>query len=189
MTIRRVQPPRRRSCLSRVVVLVWLAVAVVGCYVLLLRPYISSYIGQQLAEQAVGSTAPDAAAALPTVVAALPPGQFTVSEQQANDFLQDNSAGVPQVESVTIHFVPGQVQADVRAAGTNNRVTMGLAVQNGRIVVVDPRIDGPLEAFVAPEQLVDRLATRLNNELAAQGKPPTEVRIEQGRIVVTLKGE
>lgn len=191
MTTRRVQPRRRRGCLGTIVVLVWVAVAVVIAYILLIRPYVSAYIGDQLAERFGG---PDAGvglpagseAALPTIVAALPPGQFTVTEGQANDYLQTNATGVSQVESVQVHFVPGQIQADVRAAGTNNRVTLGLAVTNGKIVVVDPRINGPLEAFVAPEQLVAGLTTRLNNELAAQGKPPTEVRIEEGQIVVVL---
>ena len=44
----------------------------------------------------------------------------------------------------------------------------------------------PLEALIAPEQLISGLTDRFNQELAAQGKLPASILIEQEQIVIML---
>ncbi len=65
---------------------------------------------------------------------------------------------------------------------------MGLAVQNNRIIAVNPQLDGPLEQFIALPELTRSLEKQLNDQLALQGRKITAVRVEQGAIVINVEG-
>jgi hypothetical protein len=181
--------PRRRSggCFEKLLVVVWIVVIFIAVYLLLVRPLISTYIGGQILEQVAGTQQLDQVSqTIPDVVSALPLGQLVISEQQANEFAQSNSTLMQQIDALEVHFVPGQVQADLVIRGLSNQITFGLEARNGKVEVVDPRINGPLEALIAPEQLISGLTDRFNQELAAQGKLPASILIEQEQIVIML---
>jgi hypothetical protein len=181
--------PRRRSggCFEKLLVVVWIVVIFIAVYLLLVRPLISTYIGGQILEQVAGTQQLDQVSqTIPDVVSALPLGQLVISEQQANEFAQSNSTLMQQIDALEVHFVPGQVQADLVVRGLRNQITFGLEARNGKVEVVDPRINGPLEALIAPEQLISGLTDRFNQELAAQGKLPASILIEQEQIVIML---
>lgn len=195
--------PRRRSrngCLALLVALVWIILLAVVGYRYWLRPQVSEYVGRQIAEQvgAAGQGATPAqpqqqieqgaAQVLPTAVAALPSGELRVSEEQANSYLAERADSLKPIESATVHFVPDEVQVDLRAAGISSTARMGLAVQNGRIIAVEPRMDGPLGQFIALPDLARALEQQLNGQLASQGRRVTEARVEQGALVVTIDG-
>ena len=197
--------PRRRSrngCLALVVVLVWIILLAVIGYRYWLRPQISQYVGRQIAEQ-VGpaasgqssdATAPQqqieqgAAQVLPTAVAALPSGELRVTDEQANAYLAERADSLKPIESATVRFVPDEVQVDLRAAGISSTARMGVAIQNGRIIAVDPQLDGPLGQLIALPDLTRALEQQLNDQLAAQGRRITAARVEQGALVVTIEG-
>ena len=192
--------PRRRSrngCLALLVALVWIILLAVIGYRYWLRPQISQYVGRQIAEQvgqAGDATPPQqqieqgAAQALPTVVAALPSGELRVTDAQANAYLAERADSLKPIESATVHFVPDEVQVELRAAGFSSTARMGLDVQNGRIVAVDPKLDGPLGQVIALPDLTRALEQQLNDQLAAQGRRVTKARVEQGAVVVTIEG-
>src|SRR4029079_5798369 len=139
----------RNGCLALLVALVWIVLLLVVAYRYWLRPQVSQYVGRQLAEQVGAGPAggqanqeieQGAAAALPTAVAALPSGELRITEQQANAYLAARADSLKTVDSATIHFVPNEVQADLRAVGTTSTARMGLAVQDGRIIAVNPQL-------------------------------------------------
>jgi len=197
--------PRRRSrngCLALVVVLVWIILLAVIGYRYWLRPQISQYVGRQIAEQ-VGpaasgqssdATAPQqqieqgAAQVLPTAVAALPSGELRVTDEQANAYLAERADSLKPIESATVRFVPDEVQVDLRAAGFSSTARMGVAIQNGRIIAVDPQLDGPLGQLIALPDLTRALEQQLNDQLAAQGRRVTNARVEQGALIMTIEG-
>ena len=197
--------PRRRSrngCLALVVVLVWIILLAVIGYRYWLRPQISQYVGRQIAEQ-VGpggsgqssdATAPQqqieqgAAQVLPTAVAALPSGELRVTDEQANAYLAERADSLKPIESATVRFVPDEVQIDLRAAGFSSTARMGVAIQNGRIIAVDPQLDGPLSQLIALPDLTRALEQQLNDQLAAQGRRVTNARVEQGALIMTIEG-
>ena len=186
---------RGNGCLIWLVVLVWVLLIAVLAYRFWLRPQVSQYIGQQIgsqlrepaAGQANQQIEQGAAAALPTAVAALPSGELRVSEAQANEYLASRGKFGP-VESTTVRFVPDEVQADLRALGTTSTARMGLAVQNGRIIAVNPRLDGPLGQVIALDELTRSLERQINDQLATQGRRVTDVRVNQGELVITIEG-
>jgi hypothetical protein len=182
----------RRGCLTWVVVLVWIIFLGLLAYRYWLRPQISQYIGSQiggqLRSQIGGQIQQGAQDALPTVVAALPSGELHISEADANQYFASHAADLRPIESVKVRFVPGEVQADVGAIGTVSTARMGLAVQDGRIVALNPLIDGPLEHVVSLPDLTKALEQQFNDLLSAQGRRATDVRVEQGELVVTIEG-
>jgi hypothetical protein len=199
----RQREPRRRSrngCLALVVALVWIILIAVVGYRYWLRPQVSEYVGRRIAEQvgAAGQSATPgqpqqqieqgAAQVLPTAVAALPSGELRISEEQANSYLAERADSLKPIESATVHFVPDEVQVDLQAAGISSTARMGLAVQNGRIIAVDPRLDGPLGQFIALPDLARALEQQLNDQLASQGRRVTDARVEQGALIVTIEG-
>ncbi|MBK9712052.1 MAG: hypothetical protein IPO81_12135 [Kouleothrix sp.] len=189
--------PRRRGlgCLAWLVLLVWVLLLALLAYRFWLRPQVSQYIGQQIGEQLrsnVGAQTNQqieqgAAAALPTAIAALPSGEVRVSEAQANEYLAAHADSLKPVESAQVHFVPGEVQTDLRAFGTISTARMGLAVQNGRIIAVNPRLDGPLGQLVALPDLTSALERQLNDQLAIQGRRITNVEVGEGELVITIE--
>jgi hypothetical protein len=186
---------RGNGCLLWLVALVWILLLAVLAYRFWLRPQVSQYIGQQIGsqlrepagEQAGQQIEQGAAAALPTVVAALPSGELRVSEAQANEYLAARG-GFGPIDSTTVRFVENEVQADLRALGTTSTARMGLAVQNGRIIAVNPRLDGPLGQVIALEDLTGSLENQLNDQLALQGRRVTDVRVGPGELVITIEG-
>jgi hypothetical protein len=197
--------PRRRNrngCLALLVALVWIILLVLVGYRYWLRPQVSQYIGRQIAEQ-VGAvdagqgsngTPPQqqieqgAAQVLPTALAALPSGELRVTDEQANAYLVERAGALKPIDSATVHVVPDQVQVDLQAAGLSSTARMGLAVQNGRIIAVDQQLDGPLGQLIALPDLTRALEQQVNDQLAAQGRRVTAVRIEQGALVMTIEG-
>ena len=191
-TSRRLERRRRgNGCLAGLVALVWGLLIIGVVYYFFVRPQVSRYLGDQIGSQMRGTGQAEqqlengAAAGLPTAIAALPAGEVRITEAQANDFLASRADALKPIDSMTVHFVPGQVQADLRALGTTSTAKLGLAVANGRIVAVDPQLDGPLGRVVSLPSLSSALEQQLNDQLAIQGRTITAVRIEQGAIVIT----
>lgn len=187
-------PPRRRGglgCLGGLVVLVWILVALVVGYNFFLRPQISQYIGDRIAEQTnpPGATTDEITSqtdsAMPTVVAALPSGQLRLSEQQANEFLA--SRDLAPLDSASVRFTGGQVEVTLGAFGLTSTARSGLAVQDGRVITVNPQLDGPLGQLISLDDLTAALETQLNSQLASQGRTIQSVTIGEGELVVNVQ--
>lgn len=194
---RRERPRARNRRLGCLVALIWVALALVLGYQYLVRPRLSELVGREIGRQ-IGSGPPGptdiagqleegASQALPTAVAALPSGELRISEEQANSYIGANPDAYRPLDSVRVRFVPGAVQAEVRAFGQSSTATTGLAVQGGRIIAVDPQLDGPLSAVIAIEDLIRPIQQQLNDELTAQGRRITDVRVEAGVLIVTVE--
>lgn len=207
------QPPRRkRSCCGLPLILaIVVLLLLIESYIIFLRPSIGAFLGEQIGRQLgitrdmppIGSTpsAADepypasqadqameqAAQTLPTAIAALPQGEIVVSEDELNSYVQANMHQLEAIDDVVVQFEPDTVMLDLKAFRTTSTATFGLAVRDGRIVTVNPKMSGPL-AFVVPfDELSQSLEEQINNELNAQGRAITDVRIEQDQIVVTVE--
>jgi hypothetical protein len=196
---------RRRSrvgCLAWLVALVWVAVLAIFGYRYFLAPQVSQLLGAQINSK-IGAAAPSpiagqtpapqaeveqrASGALPTVVAGLPSGELHITEAQINSYLASQADALKPLDSATVQLIPGELQVAVKALGLSSIIHTGLAVQDGRVIAVNPRIDGPLGSLINAGDLAQTLETNLNNQLSAQGRRISDVRIEQGELVVTIQ--
>jgi hypothetical protein len=187
---------RRTTCLAWLVALIWIVLLSLLAYRYFVRPQVSRYIGSQIGGQLrsnIGGQVQQqieqgAQQAMPTVVAVMPSGELRIREAEANEYFAANAEQYRPVDSIRVRFVPGEVQADIGALGTTSTARLGLAVQNGRIVAQNPRLDGPLDQVVSLADLTSALEQQFNQQLSAQGRRATDVRVEQGELVVTIEG-
>lgn len=188
------EQPRRgiRGWLLTLTILVWLLV--LACVVLrfVIQPALTDFVNRRIAR----TIDPELPATVDPIAAlrdrltripsgSIPTGEFIVPEAQANAYV---AAYRPQVlDEVKIHFVPGEVQADLTWRGITSTARMGVAARDGRLVAINPRLDPPLGTVLSIDALVDVLEDRLNDELAAQGRRMTDVEIQQGVAVATIE--
>lgn len=192
-------PEKRTSCMSTSVVIGVVLVLLAVGYLEFIRPDLGAYVGEQVAQQFGGATPTRSGSSqqqileervgsyLPDAVAALPVGETRVSDTRLNEYLAANADQLAPLEQVTITFVPGRVEGDLVAYGITNHLSLGLSVQDGRIVAVDPQLEGPLALVISVEDLVRSLETQFNSQLADQGRVIHDIRIEQGEAVLIME--
>lgn len=197
------RPERRgRGCLVSLVVLVWVILGALLFYQYYLRPRISQQIGEQISRQLIvvptgqpGQPADvnpvpgagQSAGILPTLVASLPVGEIRITEAAANDYMAANIDRFKPIEAVKLHFVPGAIEADLVALGATSTARMGAQIQAGQIIATNPSIDGPLANLVDLQDLIGPLQQQLNDELSAQGRRVTDVRVEPGVLIFVVE--
>lgn len=130
--------------------------------------------------------APGSERTIEQIVEALPPGEITVTEEKLNARIGPRVATMAPIERVEVNFVPGSVQVTLAVFGQTNLATGGLGLSGNRVIVRDPKLDGPLGLLVSPADLVRPIEDELNDTLELAGRQVRDVRIEEGKIVVTL---
>jgi hypothetical protein len=184
------RPLRQRSCLAQIAGLGVALLVIVALYGLLARPALSGLIGSQISAR-LGPTAAanvsQAQAALPGVVAALPPGRIVVDQAQANTFLRDHQEDYAPIDEINVRLTKGQVVADLSALGVSGVARSGLAAVDGRVALLDPQLDGALGLAISSGDLLAPLAARLNAELDRQDKYVDSIQIEDGQIVIVTR--
>ncbi|MEI7643074.1 MAG: hypothetical protein WCJ55_02080 [Chloroflexales bacterium] len=186
------RPPRRRSCLGQIASLGVSLVVIVALYGAFARPALSGMIGAQISARldptaAAGAAVSQAAAALPGVIAALPPGEITVDQERANAFLRSHQHDYAPIDQIYVRLAKGQIVADLSALGVSGVARSGLAAVGGRVALLDPQIDGALGLAISSADLLAPLAERINAELERQGKYVESIQIADGQIVIVTR--
>jgi len=91
------------------------------------------------------------------------------------------------VESVSVRLVSDRVIASVRAYGVTSVVSSGITVQDGRLVMIDPRLEGPLAAMLSVRELTEVLNERLNAEFVRQGRQIVAVHVDNGTLTIVTR--
>jgi hypothetical protein len=170
---------------------IWVVLLLVLAYRFWLQPQISRQIGEQISERIGGVAASGQPGgdgpldtALPTAIAALPPGELRVTEQQVNDYLATNRNQLEPIETASVRFTSGRAILDLRVYGLDGRISAGLVAQNGRVVATDPQLEGTLSQVITIEELLAPIEARLNEQLAAQGRTFQSVEVVEGAIIL-----
>lgn len=196
MNQRRAQRRRGVGCLLWAVAAVWILLALVLGYRYFVAPRVSQLLAEQINGELAGTPPPGGATqpaepgsgAVSGAIAALSSGEVRLSEAEINTFIADHAESLRPLDSATVRLTNGEVQATVRVFGLSSTVTTGLAVQNGRIITVNPRIDGPLSSVVSLPDLTGALERQINDQFSAQGRRLSDIRIEEGEIIVKVEG-
>ena len=180
------RPRRGRRGLVTLVVLVWIIFIGLLLVRFVARPLVTNFIESRLAERIRIHGANDT----PPVegVAEQPSTGGTsvkITEDMANQWLEGHRQELKGVDDLRLHFVPGEVQADVTVAGVTSTAHAGLEVQDGKVVVTNARLDPPLGLVVDVSQFVGLIEQRLNRDLGTTGRTVTAVTIGQGQIQIT----
>ncbi|RMD82953.1 MAG: hypothetical protein D6823_00680 [Chloroflexi bacterium] len=173
------------GCFGQLVRLSVGLLVIAGLALLLTRPQLSAAIGHLIADLLAPSRE-TAIAPVPALIAALPNGTITVSEAAINGYLNEIEAALP-VESVSVRLVSDRVIASVRAYGVTSIVSSGITVQDGRLVMIDPRLEGPLAAMLSVRELTEVLNERLNAEFVRQGRQIVAVHVDNGTLTIVTR--
>lgn len=180
---------RRREttgCVGQLVRL-GLGILLIGIlYLLLIRPQISSALGRTLADLiAPASTPVEVAdqAPLPALLAALPAGQVTVSEAEINGYLTDMQTALP-VDAINVRLRDGRAIVTIQAYGVTSVVSSGVMVRDGKLIPLDPQVEGPLAMLISASDLSTVIQERLNAELNRQNRQIVDARITDGYLSI-----
>jgi hypothetical protein len=205
-------PPRRRrpSCLGITIAVGVLLLLLVEGFLMFADPSLKEQVGEQVGRQVeqwsqqVGTpglppiggpsgqtltndqVTAQVERGIPGAIAALPHGEVAIEEAWLNTYLAANADEDGMVDDVNVTFTGGKIEADVQALGTQNYVTLGVQNVDGRIVAVDPHLDGPLAMVVSFDEMITELEEQINAELVAQGRTVQHIRIEEGKMVVLI---
>ncbi|HEY1013958.1 MAG TPA: hypothetical protein VGE07_14700, partial [Herpetosiphonaceae bacterium] len=143
------QPPRKRrswgfTCLVTLVVLVFLLLALALGVLFYLKPRLSQGAGDTLGGQLDALIDEKLGQGLGGEQGQLPSGfneQIVISEDEVNQYIAAHPQDIAPLDSVSVRFVPGEMRATVSAYGVSGTARSGVAVADGRVVLVDPTID------------------------------------------------
>lgn len=193
---------RRAGCFNGAAALAFLLALIVLVYAFALRPLLSRAVADRIAgpaapvptlmatgapqapQPAAAQAVEQAGAVMPTAVAALPRGQVVVTAADLNSLIAAQPAAIAPLESASVSFGAGVVRAQIGAYGLSSAATLGLAAQDGKVVITSAQLDPPLSYVISGDQIARALAERLNAELAAQGRRVDELRIEEGQMIL-----
>ncbi|NJP08021.1 MAG: hypothetical protein HC837_21590 [Chloroflexaceae bacterium] len=184
-----VRRKRRNGCNGCLFVTVLLLITAGVLTALFLPRDILDQIGQQVSresglqqqiESQIGQS-------LPAAIGELPAGVITLTDADINTYIAANPSQFEPLEAVTVQFVPGAIQANLSAMGMQSQLTTGVTVEAGQIRLVNPRLDGPLSAMIAVDELVNRLEPQLNQHLLAQAHTIRDIRIEAGQLIAVVE--
>ena len=183
----RERPRRGWGWIKALTVLVWLLLIGLLLARFVARPLITDLVEGRIAQRiTVPRTVEEAPPAEDVVPENPEPGSFTVTEADANQWVAEHRSELEGVEDVRFRFVPGEAQADLTIAGVTSTARAGVAVQDGRIVTVNPRLDPPLGLVVDVQPFASLIENRLNSDLATTGRTVTGVEIQQGQVVISI---
>lgn len=201
------EPPRRRTsrALVRLTVFVWLLVFSCVALRAFAIPAVNAFVSQRVL-QAVNPNV-----ALPSVpnlnpaeqvqeqinqlpLLNMPPisaGPVTISDDVATGYMagQTESLGV---NDVAVQFVPNEIVATITVPAPvvgelTGKVRANARAENGRIVLDNERIEGPIGSIISPVTLIDGLENRLNDEIAQQGRRVQRVEVREGEATIVFE--
>jgi hypothetical protein len=191
---------RRGGCIQGGLAVAFVLALLALIYLLVGRPLLTDAVADQIGgpvptlmpggqQPGVAATAVvgQAGAVLPTAVAALPAGAIVVTDADVNAFLASRPEALAPLDSASVSFSGGKARATVSAYGVTSGASVGLAAQDGQIVVTDAVVDPPLSLVLSGPDLAAALAARLNAELVAQNRSVETLRIEEGQLVLVMR--
>ena len=124
-------------------------------------------------------------------VPTIDPGPVTISDDVATGYMasQTESLGV---NDIAVQFVPNEIVATITVPApivgeVEGAVRANARAENGRIVLDNERIEGPIGSVISPVTLIDGLENRLNDEIAQQGRSVKSVEVRDGEATIVFQ--
>jgi hypothetical protein len=112
-------------------------------------------------------------------------GQVTLTEDQIHADLVRYSDLYDPINDVAVTIQPKEVAIRFKLYGLTSTFRGGLTVEDGRIVVVDPSLDGPAGRIVNADDISSAFETEVAELLSRSNLKPTAVKLRNGSIVIS----
>jgi hypothetical protein len=115
-------------------------------------------------------------------------GQYEITDKELTDSLVNRVSGSSgtNVDSIAALITPSGVQIELKSNTDKSTVNVGVAAQNGKLVVT--HIDNPswlIKQIMPSDKLSKAIEDGVNNSLAAQNLSLTALTLEQGKMTLT----
>ncbi|MGI8643954.1 MAG: hypothetical protein ACR2LS_07540 [Thermomicrobiales bacterium] len=118
------------------------------------------------------------------VLPVLPSGELVVTEADVNRRLRENIGNFRQVSDPSFNIDPDGVSLTVDVLGIRSTYQGGVAVENGRLVVTDPEVDGAAGQVLPADEVADFVEDLLNDLQQRSNVEFTDVDLAEGEMII-----
>lgn len=110
----------------------------------------------------------------------------TIDEVTLNEYLDASEAWFDPVSNIRIDLQDNEVVASFTLYGLNGTFTAGATVQDGLIRLLNPEAGGAGGRLIDADDIAGVIETELRLFIQEQGRPVTNVSIDDGELTITL---
>lgn len=118
------------------------------------------------------------------VLPVLPSGELVVTEADVNRRLRENIGNFRQVSDPSFNIDPDGVTLTVDVLGIRSTYRGGVAVENGRLVVTDPEVEGAAGQVLPADDVADFVEDLLNDLQQRSNVEFTDVDLAEGEMII-----
>lgn len=183
---------RAVTCLA---VLVLTAVLLIAGAAALSSTVVRPYVGRLITDRLAQSTAQPSPAATPpastapaTAIPTPAPGttQVVITQDEMNARLAEYADQLKPLEGTSVEITPQDLVVNLQAYGLSGQYRGQVEARDGRVVVTNGRIDGPLGWAVPVAPLESALNSQIQNALNQSGASVQSVTLQQGQMTLQV---
>jgi hypothetical protein len=114
-------------------------------------------------------------------------GRMRITEDDINDELRRNAKLYEPVKDASVGINPEEVTISFSLYGVGSTFRTKMAVDDGRIVLVDPSLSGPAGRLVDVNDVAVIFETEVAELLRRSNVRPTQVSLRDGSVVITTE--
>jgi hypothetical protein len=114
-------------------------------------------------------------------------GEIVVSEKKINQSLRAHEKSYEPLKNPTVNIDTGQITVSVDAYGTTTTYTADAKIEKGKLVVVNPKVDGPAGQILSADELANIIEEQFSALMNRFDRTPTAIRFRDGSISVATK--
>jgi hypothetical protein len=113
-----------------------------------------------------------------------PSGELRITEAEINDGIASYGGSFDPVEDPRVEIEDGEISVGFELYGSRSTYRGDLDVRDGRLVVVDARVDGPAGRFLDEDAFAEILEGQFAALMNRFDLVPTDVRVADGVVVI-----
>jgi hypothetical protein len=157
-----------------------LAVAV-ATVALVARPFLAERV-EDSAGEAIGR-----ALAQATVAPDISAGTVVISETEINRGLRARADDFDPVENLRVQIRRSGIEATFSIYGFDGTLTGQVAMENDRVVIRNPELDGPADRVIDVDNIADDAEDAINDLLTRNNLRPTAVATSDDTLTITTE--
>jgi hypothetical protein len=114
-------------------------------------------------------------------------GEIVVTEEVLNQSLRKHEKAYEPLENATVRLNDDRITITVDAYGTSSTYTANAKIDNGKLVVLDPTVDGPAGQVLSADELAEIVESQFTALMNRFNRTPTAIRLRDGSISVATQ--
>jgi hypothetical protein len=116
-------------------------------------------------------------------------GEVVVTEEELNESLRQHEKAYEPLKNATVRIDDGLITISVDAYGTSSTYTADAKIDKGKLVLIDPTVDGPAGQVLSADELAEIVEGQFNGLMSRFHRTPTAIRLRDGSISIATKAK